>query len=153
MAEDGETPKLDAESPPADDGSARAKIIEYYERHDPTKATLEHVDMLLSKYSLTKIQRKLHTKYGEAIALGSTETAPLVGSPSPTEGRDQKPAQQAQEQPATDGSGPSSLVLAAGTGADAARALRTEREQTAGDEPPRSHMLQGAGGRGWSQAT
>ena len=41
-----------------------AKLMGFYKRHDPSKASLEHAQMLLSKYSIAKIQRTLRKKWG-----------------------------------------------------------------------------------------
>ena len=63
---DGEAPMLGAGSSPAD-ASAAAKIIKYYQRHDPSKASLEHVDWLLSKYTFSQIEKGLEKKYTAII--------------------------------------------------------------------------------------
>jgi hypothetical protein len=46
------------------------KLMTFYSIHEPSKATPEHVDKLLSKYSISKILKKLQKKYGETIELG-----------------------------------------------------------------------------------
>jgi curved DNA-binding protein CbpA len=63
------------------DASARReerveKVMEYYSRHDPEKATWTNANKLLAKYSPEQIVQTLEEKYGERLEFGARPPVP-----------------------------------------------------------------------------
>jgi hypothetical protein len=71
---------LQAATPPAVDNAA--VLLEFYQTHDPSKASPEHVKELLQKFELVELMNALRAKYGEAPALETVALPQAVTPPA-----------------------------------------------------------------------
>jgi hypothetical protein len=54
--------------------SDEQKLLRFYKKHDPSKATAAGVQRVLGRYSLEELAKGLRKKYGSAPAFGKTRT-------------------------------------------------------------------------------